>query len=99
MHQIVHKSEKLPPTPYIDLGLELILFKNGAKQKQIIYLCISLFAWDTPEKSIRVSAASVSVSSYGQIFLLYTFFYKQSIFDPRPENCLSFSKKSTQKIV
>ena len=28
-------------------------------------------------------------------------FYKQSIFilDPRPENCLSFSKKSHQKIV
>ena len=32
--------------------------------------------------------------------LIYTFFfYKQSIFDPRPENCLSFSKKSPQKIV
>ena len=29
----------------------------------------------------------------------YTFFYKQSIFDPRPENCLSFSKKSPPKIV
>ena len=28
----------------------------------------------------------------------YTFFYKQSIFDPRPENCLSFSKKSPQKL-
>ena len=26
--------------------------------------------------------------------LFYTFFYKQSIFDPRPENCWSFSKKS-----
>ena len=26
-------------------------------------------------------------------------FYKQSIFDPRPENCLSFSKKSPPKIV
>ena len=26
------------------------------------------------------------------------FFYKQSIFDPRPENCLSFSKKSPPKI-
>ena len=24
---------------------------------------------------------------------------KQSIFDPRPENCLKFSKKSPQKIV
>ena len=26
------------------------------------------------------------------------FFYKQSIFDPLPENCLSFSKKSPQKL-
>ena len=24
--------------------------------------------------------------------VLYIFFYKQSIFDPRPEKCLSFSK-------
>ena len=32
-------------------------------------------------------------------YVLYTFFYKQSIFDPRPENRLSFSKKSPQKIV
>ena len=30
----------------------------------------------------------------------YTFFFhKQSIFDPRPENCLRFSKKSPRKIV
>ena len=29
----------------------------------------------------------------------YTFFYKQFIFDPRPKNCLGFSKKSPQKIV
>ena len=27
----------------------------------------------------------------------YTFFYKKSIFDPRPENCLSFSTKLPQK--
>ena len=30
---------------------------------------------------------------------LHLFFYKQSIFDPRPENCLSFSKKLAPKIV
>ena len=29
----------------------------------------------------------------------HLFFYKQSIFDPPPENCLSFSKNSLQKIV
>ena len=34
------------------------------------------------------------------IIKYYTFFLdKQSIFDPRPENCLSFSKKSPWKIV
>ena len=27
------------------------------------------------------------------------FFYEQSIFDPHPENCFRFSKKSPQKIV
>ena len=27
------------------------------------------------------------------------FLYKKSIFDPRPENCLSFSKKLPRKIV
>ena len=43
---------------------------------------------------------------YRPIFLLglkgiltTPFLYKQSIFDPRPENCLSFSKISPQKIV
>ena len=30
---------------------------------------------------------------------IHFFFYKQSIFDPRRENCLSFSKTSPQKIV
>ena len=33
------------------------------------------------------------------MFLFTRFFYKQSIFDPRPENCLSLSKESPQKIV
>ena len=34
------------------------------------------------------------------IFITYiTFFYKQSIFDPRTKYCLSFSKKLPQKIV
>ena len=33
-------------------------------------------------------------------FCVYTlFFYKQSIFDSLPENCLSFSKKSPLKTV
>ena len=35
-----------------------------------------------------------NVSLYVGISLSTPFFYKQSIFDPRPENCLIFSKKS-----
>ena len=31
--------------------------------------------------------------------MITSFFYKQSIFDPHPENCLSFFKKLPQKIV
>ena len=30
-----------------------------------------------------------------EYFRLTPFFYKQSIFDTRPENCVSFSKKSS----
>ena len=41
-----------------------------------------------PEKLFRIA-----------LFQLHLFFNKQSIFDPRPENCLSFSKKLPQKIV
>ena len=37
-------------------------------------------------------------SPYGETRLHYTIFYKQSIFDSRPKNCLSFSKKSPQKL-
>ena len=36
---------------------------------------------------------------YTLLYFQYTFFYKQSIFDPPPKNCLSFSKKLPQKIV
>ena len=37
----------------------------------------------------------VHFSDYG---VKTPFFYKQSFFDPQPENCLSFSKKSPQKL-
>ena len=32
------------------------------------------------------------------VFKEYPFFYKESIFDPPPENCFSFSQKLPQKI-
>ena len=38
------------------------------------------------------------VSHYDDAYM-YTFFYKQCIFGPSPENCLSFSKILPQKIV
>ena len=41
-----------------------------------------------------------NIADIFKIFIFVTstpFFYKQSIFDPRPENCLSFSKKSPPK--
>ena len=31
--------------------------------------------------------------------MAYAFFYKQSIFDPRPKNCFGFSERLPQKIV
>ena len=31
--------------------------------------------------------------------VIHLFFYNQSIFDPRPETCLSFSEKLTKNIV
>ena len=34
-----------------------------------------------------------------EVRITYTFFYTQSIFDPCPENCLSFSQKFSPKIV
>ena len=37
--------------------------------------------------------------SFEEVFLYTFFFYKQSIFDPRPENGLSLSKKLPPKIV
>ena len=49
---------------------------------------------------VRYSQVNVIVTRENSDFYTkYTFFYKQSIFDPRPENCLGFSKKSPRKIV
>ena len=47
----------------------------------------------TYEKVIKKKNISTKLKS----LIAYSFFYKQSIFDPRPENCLSCSKKSPLK--
>ena len=44
----------------------------------------------------KVNGTHLSLTSKETVHL---FFYKQSIFDPCPENSLSFSKKPPQKIV
>ena len=41
---------------------------------------------------------SLQIWLTGRVACLYTFFNKQSIFDSSPENCLSFSEKSPQKL-
>ena len=61
--------------------------------KQIIHL-------SGPVDETSFFARNRPILLLGQKGILTTpFLYKQSIFDPRPENCLSFSKKSPQKIV
>ena len=47
-----------------------------------------------PKDSLPQTNFSRELNEYTPFFL-----YKQSIFDRRPENCLSFSKNSPQKIV
>ena len=44
-----------------------------------------------------LNALFKNLKPFGKTF--YTFcFYKQFVFDPHPQNCLNFSKKSPQKI-
>ena len=50
------------------------------------------------EYAIFESCLSCSFLVYAQSFSITPCFYKQSIFDPRPKNCLSFSKKPPQKL-
>ena len=53
---------------------------------------------ELPFKALRsLDVIHTQISTFN---LMYTFFfYKQFSFDPRPENCSSFSKKLPQKIV
>ena len=44
-------------------------------------------------------ARPITSNLLGWLKGIYLFFNKQSYFDPRPGNCLSFSEKSLQKIV
>ena len=50
-------------------------------------------------RKLRGGAHEVLEQAVFKWFSNTPFSYKQSIFDPRPKNCLSFSKKSPQKIV
>ena len=51
-------------------------------------------------QSVHLALPFADALASHHLNLAYTpFFYKQSIIEPRPENCLSFSKKSPLKIV
>ena len=56
------------------------------------------------EVGVEISArggGGIEIGNFNEIKTngLHLFFNKQSIFDPRPEKCSSFSKKSFLKIV
>ena len=66
----------------------------------------SVKTWKSQEKLLKKHKVremsknhfwSVSHSPSGAQYTLF-FFYKQSIFNPRPKNCLNFSKKLPQKL-
>ena len=48
---------------------------------------------------IEVAQQCVTMRKRFSPIMATPFFNKPSIFDPRPENCLSFSEKSPPKIV
>ena len=71
--------------------MTLKLIKNGKHQHWKLHTKLTFSSRDVIREEKRFSCLN---------FYYYTFvFYKQSIFDHRPENCLSFSKNSPQKIV
>ena len=74
----------------------LILKKDQLKVLSNIGEAKKLFSFNTTSfhstNFVYVSIVMIRVS------ICVPFFYKQSIFDPRPKNCLSFSKKSSQKL-
>ena len=79
----------------------------------MIYVCVKVipqfenfpFLFQVLRLLIMTPPRSLEIVDYDNILRennkirVTPFFYKQSIFDPRPENCLSFSKKPPQKIV
>ena len=78
----------LRPNPYIVLNIDASL--AGWRASMAASKKGAFLIW-------RISAAHKYFRS--QSCITRFSFYKQSIFDPRPKNCLSFSKKSSAKIV
>ena len=62
-------------------------------KKQGLILSLKNTFLEKPESECQTEPPSLL-----RIKTLHLFFYKQSIFDPRSEYCLSFSKKSHQKL-
>ena len=77
-----------------------------AIRDKILFLKCNCWKWKIKveikvnEEYIKGTTIFVLEFLFFTIFPTYiTFFYEQSIFDPRHEYCLTFSKKLPQKIV
>ena len=73
-----------------------------AIRDKILLLKCNYWKWKIKGNGKYIKGTTIFVFEFllFKIFITYlTFFYEQSIFDPCPEYCLSFSKKLPQKIV
>ena len=71
---------------------------HNAKVEKITETKTSTFHFSGVDKAgVKKSIGNLN-SSKVETFKNTPFFYKQSIFDPRPENCLNFFKKSPKKL-
>ena len=76
--------------------METLLTSIALYASSIRYIHLMLLA--ISGKGERVPKSLLSDQFFSSKLHL-VFFYKLPTFDPRPKNCLSFSKKSPQKIV
>ena len=74
--------------------------QNKTEERQNAQKCIKKWVIFYYFQKLALSCKQVlHAIKYSLTTLIHFFFYKQSIFDHRPENCLSFSKKLPPKVV
>ena len=64
----------------------------------VLWNLIIYYAWKNVKKSYKNNKLKISSPIWNEEFELHLLFYKQSIFDPRPENCSSFPKNRPKKL-